>query len=521
MFGFIFTIQIALLFVAASRDLNNLNPDAVAYLRVAHYYADGSFALAITGYWGPLLSWLMAPLLALKADPIVTARAAMLISAIVFQIGAMRIYHVMLKRRTDVVLASLITIAFTVVWSTVLIEPDLLMSGLVLVGMSHTLGRDSAVRGSDFWAGLFYGLAYLAKSVALPISIALIITLHGLCILAGDRPARAGIQAAIRTFLTLIMTAAPWILILSYHYGFPTFSTSAPISHAIVGPSALTHPIMYRSFGVPEPGRITSWEEPELSLYKLWSPLDSAAAFKHQLRLMWHNLLLISAVLRSNDLIGFGASAAVLGLIFARGRLCYEKWRFSAPAIAVMVGVFLPVFAEDDRYYIACYPLLLSASFGFVSDLFGPDPVGRRQAWSIPARTLAIIVVSGSFGLAVAHPLKAALKGFTSPEYVLAQHFAAILERSPGAPLASVGPPRGVAIPALYTAYLTNRAYYGNRIDDPSLDELPSNRPLVLMLIPGTPLDKRLQGIRSARVLTVPSEASDQEKLRIYLLGSQ
>ena len=189
----------------------------------------------------------MVPLIALKADPLVTARAAMLVSAVVFQIGAMRIYNVMLQRRADLVLASLITVAFTVYWSIALITPDLLMSGLVLLGISHTLCRDAAVRRSDFWAGLFYGLAYLAKSVALPISIALIITLHGLRILAGDRPARAGIKAAIRTFLTLMVIASPWILILSYHYGFPTFSTSALINHAIVGPSNLAHGIIHYS----------------------------------------------------------------------------------------------------------------------------------------------------------------------------------------------------------------------------------------------------------------------------------
>ena len=100
---------------------------------------------------------------------------------------------------------------------------------------------------------------------------------------------------------------------------------------------------------------------------------------------------------------------------------------------------------------------------------FGRDPVGRRRAWSIPVSTVAIILVSGSFALTVAPQLKAGLQGSTPPpEYILAQHIAAILEGSPDAPLASVGPPRSIVYwTAFYTAYLTGRAYYGNRIDDP------------------------------------------------------
>ena len=525
MFGFVFTIQIVLLLVAASTNLNAMNPDGIVYLRLAHYYAEGNFALAITGYWGPLLSWLMVPLIKLKVDPSVTARAAMLVSAVVFQIGAMRIYDVMLQRRTDFLLASLITVAFTIFWSIVVITPDLLMSGLLLVGISHTLSRDAAARRSDFWAGLFYGLAYFAKSVALPIAIALIIILHALRFLAGDRPARAGINAAIRTFLALMVTASPWILILSYHYGFPTFSTSALISYAIVGPSELAslHPFV-RSFNAPDYGRVTSWEEPELGLYQLWSPFESAAAFKHQLRLIWQNLLEIIRTLRRYDLFGIGLSTTVLGFIFAQGRLRYEKWRFSAPAIAAMTGVYLLVFADDPRNYIGCYPLLLSASFGFVRDLserFGCD--SGRRAWSIQASTLATILVAGSFVVTIAPEMKIGLQGSTPPNpYDLAQHLAASLKGSPDAPLASVGPPNNIGfLTALYTAYLTSRAYYGNRLDDPSLEQLPSNRPLVLVLIPGTPLDKRLQEIRSAHILPLPSEASGGEEIRIYLLGTQ
>jgi hypothetical protein len=58
--------------------------DAVSYIRIASYYLHGQFGLAVSGYWGPLFSWLMAPWLALVHSPLDAARIAMGMSAVVF-----------------------------------------------------------------------------------------------------------------------------------------------------------------------------------------------------------------------------------------------------------------------------------------------------------------------------------------------------------------------------------------------------------------------------------------------------
>ena len=58
-------IQIVLLIVAGWHGRYLLNTDAIAYLRIASYYASGQMDLMVSGYWGPLLSWLVAPLLKL------------------------------------------------------------------------------------------------------------------------------------------------------------------------------------------------------------------------------------------------------------------------------------------------------------------------------------------------------------------------------------------------------------------------------------------------------------------------
>src|SRR5574342_825911 len=69
--------QLVLLILAGWKDRYVLNPDGVCYIRLASYYASGQFHLAVSGYWGPMLSWLIAPLLGAVENPLYAARMVM------------------------------------------------------------------------------------------------------------------------------------------------------------------------------------------------------------------------------------------------------------------------------------------------------------------------------------------------------------------------------------------------------------------------------------------------------------
>src|SRR5262245_37756109 len=64
-----------------------IGPDAISYMRIAHYYLSGQTDLMVSGYWGPLLSWLIVPWLWVFDDPLLAAHAAMAVSAVVFFFG--------------------------------------------------------------------------------------------------------------------------------------------------------------------------------------------------------------------------------------------------------------------------------------------------------------------------------------------------------------------------------------------------------------------------------------------------
>jgi hypothetical protein len=64
----VFFVQIVLVVKSVWMHNNQINPDAVAYIRIAQYYLSGQTDLMISAYWGPLLSWLIIPWLLVFDD---------------------------------------------------------------------------------------------------------------------------------------------------------------------------------------------------------------------------------------------------------------------------------------------------------------------------------------------------------------------------------------------------------------------------------------------------------------------
>ncbi|MCI0556816.1 MAG: hypothetical protein L0287_38240, partial [Anaerolineae bacterium] len=140
-------IQVPLLIISGRMNPDQMNPDLVSYLLMAQHYLQGSFHLAVNGYWGPLFSWLIVPVLALLQDPVLAARIVNGIGAVIYLIGGIRILRSFEFDRIIVLAGGLLIALFSIYWSTFVIEPDLLMSGLLLVGLSFTLASEKQGTG--------------------------------------------------------------------------------------------------------------------------------------------------------------------------------------------------------------------------------------------------------------------------------------------------------------------------------------------------------------------------------------
>lgn len=476
-----------LLALAGWRSLDNIYYDTIAYLRIAGYYAAGRLDLALTGYWGPLLSWLMVPALAAGLDHLVTTRLAMGVSALLFCLAARRLLRCLAVPAAARGVGDALILLFGLVWSVTVATPDLLMAALVQLGLGWTLGPDPAGAGSrPFAAGLCYGAAYLAKAVALPVTVAML-----LLIAAVRWRTRAAEPGALlrRTGWSLagvLLVAAPWIALLSWHYGKPIVSSSGPIAHAIVGPDNpdRLHPLHHR-FQPPSPGRLSTWEDPAEMDYPYWSPFRSLSALAYQARLTARNLAEAASRLGGFDWLRLGLLGTVAGFLLARhdaGTWRVQRWRLGLPVIAAATLPYALSLPDETRYYLLCWPLLLAAALGFaLTEMDGEQRPARRR--------LLLALIALSFVAGLRYEMLAAAERATDPAYRVARALAPVLARTDSdGPLASVSD-GGVAY---YLSFLLGRPYIGDKIDERDPDAAARAGAALLVTRTRTPLARQL-----------------------------
>ncbi|MBM3824494.1 MAG: hypothetical protein FJ404_16680 [Verrucomicrobia bacterium] len=344
-----------------------LNTDGVAYLRLASYWSEGKWGLAISGYWGPLLPWIMALFLRIGVESLLAAHLAMAVSAALFAWNAHQLF-LRLKIPTIVRMgANFATGMAAAVWSSAQISPDLLVGSWILAALGAMMEQErSATTKGLLRVAFYWSMAYHAKAIALPLALA-----TTLAAWLAQRLQQRGDGTSTRSWAKLagliFLFSAPWILVLSLKYGTPTFSTTGKIAHAIVGPSDQEryHPFG-RTLHQPEPGRLTAWEDPSRMAYRYWSPFESRAYFDHQLGLLYENSLTILGLLWTLDGVGFGLAALIASLAWWRSK---EPLRLAASPVLYLVAPvmfaaaahgFTYVQTVDLRYFFFAQPLLLA-----------------------------------------------------------------------------------------------------------------------------------------------------------------
>ncbi|GAB4369783.1 MAG: hypothetical protein Kow0062_03980 [Acidobacteriota bacterium] len=454
--------QLALAIPLGIRHALEIRPDSIAYLRIARYVAEGRFDLAVSGYWGPLLSWIAAPVVRLTDHPVAPARVAMIVASLVMTLGAFALLRRLeLEPRLRLFAAALVALAAGT-WSARPITPDMLLAGLLLWGASRLVDPTwPDRRGVQLAAGALLGLAYLAKAVALPVGAAFVLVACGLWAVAGRTDVRRLASAAGVTLLLFAALAGPWIAVLSARYGRPTFSTSGRINQAIVGPDVPEGRAVHQyrvTIARPQPGRVTVWEDPGESGYPRWSPTGSLRELRHQFVLVRRNHVELLKNFVAYDLLTLGPLALFAALLFHRPwreNMRRERWRwlgaFALPALAI----YLPVYARAARYLFPVYPMMIGATLGLIAWTVAP-PAGVRDArWR---RWLPFAAAFVSFGVPATLDLAAAAAAGSPPVVVAARQLGEALARSAPAGAGIVG--GGDA--GLYTAFFADQPWCGD-----------------------------------------------------------
>lgn len=401
-------IYIPLAAAITIRARHNLNPDGVAYVRIAKYYAEANFELAVTGYWSPLLSWLIALAHVTGRDPLLVAHAISAVAGVLMIAAVWRLTQ--LFRVAGPVAKVMPTAAafLALSWIGWGIVADPLMAALLTwyfvfnYRMCRTLRARHAVA-----AGVMAGICYLAKYYALPFFL-----LHcflSVFVLAKRRrrwlPVRKQVACFGICILSCAVVAGPWIVALFVKYGRPTFATSGRVLHGMVAPNVPEgryFPLC--RLGNPRPGRVTVWENPDETEHDWpeWSAVGSVSEMLHQLRLMYRNVRRMAMLLFQADGFGmiYGSMLVlpVMAIMPRRRAWGIDRWccRWVLLLVASYLSGLLFVFADSRRYYWPLQGVLLTLVGMFVmsisrSVLSTGDLQRGERRWG--ARLLAALIV--------------------------------------------------------------------------------------------------------------------------------
>ncbi len=502
-------MQFLLLVTVAVRNVDQLNADGVAYLRIAGYWAAGATDLAVNGYWGPLLSWLMAPLLAAGVSGAVAARSVMVFSAVVFAFSCYRLLT-RAHQRPWVILAGLgLACLSSVSWSVEALTPDLLLAGWLSLALAHGLkGEDQHALRDAAISGCFFGLAYVTKAVALPFGIGIAVLSLILAVYRQTWRTRLAFQRAGLQLALLLAIAAPWITVLSLKYHRFTFSTTAAIAHTLAGPepNARYHPSM-RTLHHPSPGRVTSWEDPSEMNYARWSPLASRENLKHQGGVIAQNIKRIWGLWASYDVLGIGPLLVIFTLVLGFPKGAPGELRPLGEVLLACVclgALYLPVVVgEYDWRYL--YPVVIPTFAGGLACIsWGGNKVNSRRLG---------VLVTCLWGLLFAVVPVAKLSAALSGEYSYAGTWARMLaadlkEKGLAGPVAGSGLVAGVRT-GLLLAYELNQPWYGDRPDASAEQLAQSGAKLVVMArrTDPTPLPVGLKDLDGLLFAQNPGEA--------------
>jgi hypothetical protein len=251
-----------------------INPDGISYISIAQKYLAGDFHDAINGFWGPMLSWLLAPLLAVGTEPLLAAKILNLLigAAAIIALWALSYRFEMRESIRTVILFCAVPVVLSFAFSD--ITPDLLVMCLLLFYLGIIFKRDYAA-STKYGAvcGLWGGLSYLAKSYGFPFFISHFFIMNVLHYLRSET--KEVKKKVVRNFLAgaavFALISGVWIGLISNKYKEFTFGTSGKIAYgSVVSAGFQGLGVYWQGFlEPPNETAISVWEDPSYLLKPL------------------------------------------------------------------------------------------------------------------------------------------------------------------------------------------------------------------------------------------------------------
>ncbi|MGZ4810146.1 MAG: hypothetical protein ACXV7D_12545, partial [Thermoanaerobaculia bacterium] len=279
-------------------------------------------------------------------------------------------------------------------WASSLITPDLLLACILLFYLLAMFRseRDASI-GATIVAGLLGGLAYLAKSYALPFFVAHFTLVHSIRWMSADasgsrRAIGHRFLAGMAAFLAI---ASPWITAISLKYGHVTAGTAGSYSWHVIGPVVRgAHPV--KTYGLIPPSdadALSIWDDPSGLRFPPWPVEMNSLLYLAQLAM--RNAVRLAGIIESWSVLAlpilFVAFDRVVRRRGAAGRQTIVTWTLVTGMI--FAGGFMPLLLEE-RYLWFLEALLLLITAAVFDELAESRVIGQTTQRVL----LGIVVVS-------------------------------------------------------------------------------------------------------------------------------
>jgi hypothetical protein len=267
-----------------------LTADTTLYISIAEKYIRGDFGNAINGYWGPLLSWLLIPFLALGASHVFAVNALNLIFGWLTVIGVQKLART-LEIHDNLIRVILLPLVPILLFISLIQPMDYLLLCVLIYYLNFVFSKEYPTRLSyAAFSGILGAFAYFSKPYGFPFFVShfLLINACHYFMLPSKEHRKNVARNILVGFLFFSLLSGVWISLISAKYNHITFSNMGRGVFASLGPGSehktleKGDPIFFEGFfEPPNDTAFVIYEDPSYARTKTWSPLTSGSALTH------------------------------------------------------------------------------------------------------------------------------------------------------------------------------------------------------------------------------------------------
>ncbi len=243
-------------------------PDYISYVSIAETYIAGNFQDAVNAYWGPLFSWLMAPLLLFNCPSLIAGKIVLIIAGAAVLMLTSNLLTKLKVNGIAYQVSMWSMIPVTLYYVFLFLSPDLLLALCLLTATSLMISdKYETSKTYPIYIGLLGVLAYSAKQYGLLFFVANFL-IFSLCLFVRTDKK---LKVFINSFVVLIITLSiSFICINVLHAKYGNWMIgSAGHYNIAIGPESSGQ--IHRVSGLielPNESAVVAWEDPTFYEYR-------------------------------------------------------------------------------------------------------------------------------------------------------------------------------------------------------------------------------------------------------------